>query len=135
MTLVVLAFAFGQWHRQRTLREVARLNEAGVKVVLKRGWWTLAWLPPPTVAQLDAVQVAADSVQIEKATYSVSDADARLKELREQLGSLGVTTFLVEYKKMGGSRNQILFDLSPGESANSQYRLGDFDTPTMVPGQ
>ena len=134
MTLVVLAFAFGQWNRQRTLRDVARLEQAGVSVVLKRGWWTLAWLPPPTMGQLEAVEVADGSIQIAKTSYSLNDVDDRLKELRVQLGNLGVNTFLVDYKKMNGGRHQILFDLSKGEPVNSQYRLKDMNAPAMVPG-
>ena len=135
MTLLVVALGYGQWRRQRILEEVGSLEEAGVNVVLKRGWWTLAWLPSPQSAQLDADEVTTGSLQIGEATYSLDDADERLKELREQLRHLGVGRLIVHFKKISGAQHTFLFDLSLGEDDNGKYRLRDVEEPSLVPGQ
>jgi hypothetical protein len=135
MTLLVVALAYGQWRRQNILKEVGHLEEAGVNVMLKRGWWTTAWLPSPQAAQLDADEVAGGDLRIGEATYEIGDADERLQELREQLRHLRVGRLVVHFKKISGAQHTFLFDLSLGEAANVQYRLSDVEAPSLVPGQ
>lgn len=134
MTVVIVMLAFGQWRRQRILKEVRSLEAAGVNVMLKQGWWTSVWLPSPTSAQLNAEEVATDRIQMGKTTCSMSDIDLRLKKYRRNLDRLGVTYFLVELKRASGARQQILFDLSKGEEVCSQFLLNVPGPPELIPG-
>lgn len=135
MTLIVAALGYGQWRRQRILEEVGGLEEAGVNVALKRDWWTLAWLPAPQSAQLDADEIAGGRIQVGDANYGMDDVDRRLQDIRAQLRQLGVGRLIVHFEKISGARHTFLLDLSLGEDDNGKYRLRDVQTPTLVPGQ
>jgi hypothetical protein len=117
---------------QNIARTVNELETAGVVVRVPDRWWSPAWPPAPTAAELKAGETTGGQFQFGRSTYSAADANDQLILLRQRLQPLGIKHFLVDVTSPHGGRQQIIFDLEASEEQNRQHRLSASTAKTQA---